>query len=875
MASETKNPPVEANAPTEERRVELLATEPGLLLVKIEQEMREANTDGKAGLKATNSNTFQKLKKDVLKATQMAWFIYENRVELIGLDPIEAYYQPSQWRGIAVFTGLMKANLQIAPDDLLDWIAQFKRDTKRRLDSRGRLKVRLGIWPIRAMIQMLKRKTKKEPLSEDVLRRLKAMLDWKEMNGSEHFSGANFNPVRKKIEGILAEASDTPPPVEPYKELSGDEFGNSLKEDRKSLAPDEALKWHRLMNLAASVSGSKPTKKFLAEAEALKDELGKEWVRDLLQDWIGRAVAAKMLEIDNTYEFSGRIHGSTEFVVFTQSNATLLKGLVWICDQYQDSKTVNLIADLCERSMKKIPGIGPVARATATACLWYLEVTPGTEATVRLSRLSTAIKQKSVQKRVAQIVEKKAEAAGITTIQLEERAVPTYGLTEGEKTVAFDDYALSIVVDGPGQVAQTWLKPDGTSQKTKPKFVSEKEMHKERFDELKADVTVLKKVLTAQRDRIDGLFVEDIEWPLMDVETYYVGHDLVGVIASKLIWSLTTKGETTGAIWRDGHWETVNGDMVGTSAGTKARLWHPIDWEIDEVMGWRARLAELEIVQPTKQAYREVYLLTDAERSTRVYSNRMAAHMLKQHQMATLMATRGWRYQLMGSYDNGIDNQWASRNYVTSDLTAEYLLHTNCDGDNFNDAGIYLYVGTDQLRFTRNDEAVELETVDARLLSETMREADLFVGVASVGNDPLWADQGPTPEARDYWQGYSFGNLDNFAETRKQVLETLIPRLKIRDVAHIDGKFLIVEGKLNTYKIHLGSSNVLMAPGDRYLCIVPGSVSKAGQVALPFEGDNRLSVILSKAMMLAKDDKITANDIASQLKRGLKPDIAG
>ena len=148
-----------------------------------------------------------------------------------------------------------------------------------------------------------------------------------------------------------------------------------------------------------------------------------------------------------------------------------------------------------------------------------------------------------------------------------------------------------------------------------------------------------------------------------------------------------------------------------------------------------------------------------------------------------------------------------------------------------------------------------------------MREADLFVGVASVGNDPVWADQGPTPEARDYWQSYSFGKLDGFAKTRKEVLEAVLPRLKIRDVAHIAGKFLIVDGKLNTYKIHLGSSNILMAPGDRYLCIVPAGISKTGKVALPFEGDNRLSVILSKAMMLAEDDKIKAPDIVRQLKR--------
>ena len=79
-------------------------------------------------------------------------------------------------------------------------------------------------------------------------------------------------------------------------------------------------------------------------------------------------------------------------------------------------------------------------------------------------------------------------------------------------------------------------------------------------------------------------------------------------------------------------------------------------------------------------------------------------------------------------------------------------------------------------------------------------------------------------------------------------------------------KFLVVRGDRRTYKIHLGSGNILMEPNDAYLCIVPTSAAKdpAG-AALPFEGDRTLSVILSKALMLADDTKITDRTILSQL----------
>ncbi|HEV3115463.1 MAG TPA: hypothetical protein VGY58_00325 [Gemmataceae bacterium] len=73
---------------------------------------------------------------------------------------------------------------------------------------------------------------------------------------------------------------------------------------------------------------------------------------------------------------------------------------------------------------------------------------------------------------------------------------------------------------------------------------------------------------------------------------------------------------------------------------------------------------------------------------------------------------------------------------------------------------------------------------------------------------------------------------------------------------------------MRTYKIHLGSGNILMSPNDQYLCIVPkqrvAMGSKEG-LFLPFEGDNMMSVILSKALLLAEDKKIKDEAIVSQI----------
>ena len=94
----------------------------------------------------------------------------------------------------------------------------------------------------------------------------------------------------------------------------------------------------------------------------------------------------------------------------------------------------------------------------------------------------------------------------------------------------------------------------------------------------------------------------------------------------------------------------------------------------------------------------------------------------------------------------------------------------------------------------------------------------------------------------------------------------LLPGLAIASRCRLEERYLVVEGKVRTYRIHLGSANIQMEPDSRYLCIVPDRQGGRGRVRLPFEGDETLSIILSKALMLADDDKIKDASIQSQIQ---------
>ena len=67
----------------------------------------------------------------------------------------------------------------------------------------------------------------------------------------------------------------------------------------------------------------------------------------------------------------------------------------------------------------------------------------------------------------------------------------------------------------------------------------------------------------------------------------------------------------------------------------------------------------------------------------------------------------------------------------------------------------------------------------------------------------------------------------------------MIPQLAIADRLPLDDRSLHVRGDLRTYKIHLGSGNILMEPNDQYLCIVPSRSPDANALFLPFDSDVR------------------------------------
>ncbi len=645
----------------------------------------------------------------------------------------------------------------------------------------------------------------------------------------------------------------------------GERWSDQVLEDLPALGEP----WRRLVAHATTATAAKPNAKWEASGRELIAEIGEDAVRATVLPWLALVGKPRTLVLERSP------YGPDMNDAFDPYNANAVRGLAWLLSFLPPhTGTARALGALVETSLRKVAGIGPRNPKVANACVVALTRLDGEAVLAELARLATRVTFKGTLKLLDAGLEAKAAALGLSRAEIEELAVPAYGLTEvGRAVVELGETTAVLAVQGPKAVL-SWRSAAGKPVKSVPAAV--KRDHAEELKELKASVKDLDKMLTAQAERLDRQFLAQRTWAFGAWRERYLDHPMVGTIARRLLW--TVDGVACG--FADGELRDLAGNPV--PAGGVVELWHPIGKETAEVVAWRDWLERHGITQPFKQAHREVYLLTDAERTTRVYSNRFAAHVLRQHQFHSLAAIRGWRNKLRLAVDDSYPP--ATRDLPGWGLRAEYWIEG--DGEEYGvdttESGSYLRLRTDQVRFYPVDaphshahaggggytaplgvDPVPLADVPALVLSEVLRDVDLFVGVASVGNDPTWQDGGPDGRFRDYWSSYGFGELNQTAQTRRDLLTKLVPRLAIGGQCTIEDRFLHVKGTRNTYKIHLGSGNIMIEPANRYLCIVPKSETHSDY--LPFEGDRTLAVILSKALLLAKDAEITDPTILSQL----------
>jgi hypothetical protein len=624
--------------------------------------------------------------------------------------------------------------------------------------------------------------------------------------------------------------------------LEDDPWTDRLMAEVAEMEPSRAARWTLLLRFLQTATANRVSGRWTKQARAEAAVVGPGEFRARALAWLADVARDAPVHLP-------------------PRNADLARGLVWALAAQPDAEVTAALADAALACGRKIPGVGQRSPRLVNACVAALGEMPGLEALEQITRLRARIRYVQVQGVIEKTLLAAATRRGMLPADLEELAVSTHGMDEpGVLRDELDGWRVEVRLAG-GKAGTIWTR-DGRTQKSSPAAL--KEAHGDELRALKRAAAEMEHAFSAQRARLESIPLWERSLPYPAWRERYLDHPLLALLARRLVWRFETDGRAVAGAWLAGMLvDAEDRPLEGLGDQTRAGLWHPVASTPGEAQAWRGWLDRHGVTQPFKQAHRETYHLTPAELDTATHSNRFATHVLRQHQMAALARSRGWQVGLLGSYDAGTvpTLRVPGHGGLEAELRVDPIENRALGGP-----PVAPFVTTGWVRFYRDKVPVRLEEVPPLVLSEVMRDVDLFVGVSSIGADSAWTDE----TAFDgYWSQFAFGELSAAAETRREVLERLLPRLKIAPVVRLDGRFLEVRGTLNTYRIHLGSGNVLMEPGSRYLCVVPNFGADKPCVAapaLPFEGDTLLSVIISKAFLLSEDTRITDPTITRQLR---------
>ncbi|WP_434339593.1 DUF4132 domain-containing protein [Motilimonas cestriensis] len=239
------------------------------------------------------------------------------------------------------------------------------------------------------------------------------------------------------------------------------------------------------------------------------------------------------------------------------------------------------------------------------------------------------------------------------------------------------------------------------------------------------------------------------------------------------------------------------------------------------------------LVQPFKQAFRELYVVTPAEIEAKHDSMRFAGHVVDGAIASRLFQGRNWT-QYGGDWVEVFKRFPKQQCYAQVEFPESRHYLAEDDGP------------MDVIYFKRGNDKLLLEDVEPVVFSEVMRDIDLVASVAQLDDEyGRWSTES--------------------AQRRGELVLNLIQDLGLKQV-RCEDNYAYIDGKLAQYRVHLGTGVIHIQLGN-YLCIVPeGQASE--DLYLPFaDVDKRMAEIISKIFLLISDDQIKDETILSQINQ--------
>ena len=159
--------------------------------------------------------------------------------------------------------------------------------------------------------------------------------------------------------------------------VAGDAWAEAALKEIYAMNTRAKTAWAELLGYCAQAPGAIPTRRWLVEADKYIDAIGDLYLFIKLSHWFPLV----------------------DQVQISSVNATILKGLVWLCSTSEDPDIAFALAGLAISSYRaKAAKIG-------NACLWALANMPVQEGIAQLHLLQAKISDRNAQKRIAKALE--------------------------------------------------------------------------------------------------------------------------------------------------------------------------------------------------------------------------------------------------------------------------------------------------------------------------------------------------------------------------------------------------------------------------------------------------------------------------------------
>lgn len=333
-----------------------------------------------------------------------------------------------------------------------------------------------------------------------------------------------------------------------------------------------------------------------------------------------------------------------------------------------------------------------------------------------------------------------------------------------------------------------------------------------------------KKTLATQGSRSKTMFEE-----AMEEETPFTIGELRDLSKSPVI------GPVVGAlVLKAGDEFGFMDELSNLKDKTEVLIAHP--WHLYKAGVWRdfqKKIFDMELKQPFKQVFRELYIKTDDEKEQK-HLNRFAGNQIQPKRTVALLKTRRW----VADMEDGLQKVYYKKNIISS----IYALADWFSPADIEEPTLEWVVFYDRKTF-KELKAGEVPDI---LFSETMRDVDLVVSVAHAGEvDPEFSH--------------------STIEMRKAIAEFTLPLFKLTNVTFTDTHALI-KGTRGSYSVHLGSG-IIHQEGGPMINILPVHSQRRGKIFLPFvDDDPKTAEVISKILLLAEDQKIKDPFILDQIK---------